>query len=86
RHHSRQLLPLLNNSALPESEWMGHRPTIADSLPVIDRHPHHPQLLFAFGHQHLELTQAAIRAELVISLLRKTEPEFDVAPYRVDRF
>ena len=86
RHHSRQLLPLLNNSALPESEWMGHRPTIADSLPVIDRHPHHPQLLFAFGHQHLGLTQAAISAELVISLLRKIEPEFDVAPYRVDRF
>ncbi|MBV7260889.1 FAD-binding oxidoreductase [Photobacterium sp. WH77] len=86
RHHSRQLLPVLNNPALQVSEWMGHRPTLSDSLPVIDRHPRHPQLLFAFGNQHLGLTQAAISAELVISLLRKTEPEFDVTPYRVDRF
>ncbi|WP_282178000.1 NAD(P)/FAD-dependent oxidoreductase [Vibrio nereis] len=86
RHHSRQLLPRLNNPALKVSEWMGHRPTLADSLPVIDRHPRHPQLLFAFGNQHLGLTQAAISAELVISLLRQVEPEFDVKPYRVDRF
>lgn len=86
RHHSRQLLPRLNNSALKVSEWMGHRPTLADSLPVIDQHPRHPRLLFAFGNQHLGLTQAAISAELVISLLRQVEPEFDVKPYRVDRF
>ncbi|HHF3075727.1 TPA: NAD(P)/FAD-dependent oxidoreductase [Vibrio diabolicus] len=86
RHHSRQLLPRLNNPALKVSEWMGHRPTLADSLPVIDQHPRHPRLLFAFGSQHLGLTQAAISAELVISLLRQVEPEFDVKPYRVDRF
>ncbi|HHF3033327.1 NAD(P)/FAD-dependent oxidoreductase [Vibrio diabolicus] len=86
RHHSRQLLPRLNNPALKVSEWMGHRPTLADSLPVIDLHPCHPRLLFAFGNQHLGLTQAAISAELVISLLRQVEPEFDVKPYRVERF
>ncbi|MFH4366956.1 FAD-dependent oxidoreductase [Vibrio diabolicus] len=86
RHHSRQLLPRLNNPALKVSKWMGHRPTLADSLPVIDQHPRHPRLLFAFGNQHLGLTQAAISAELVISLLRQVEPEFDVQPYRVDRF
>ncbi|MDU9594206.1 MULTISPECIES: FAD-dependent oxidoreductase [unclassified Vibrio] len=86
RHHSRQLLPRLNNPALKVSEWMGHRPTLADSLPVIDQHPRHPRLLFAFGNQHLGLTQAAISAELVISLLRQVEPEFDVKPYRVNRF
>ncbi|WP_282150331.1 NAD(P)/FAD-dependent oxidoreductase [Vibrio diabolicus] len=86
RHHSRQLLPRLNNPALKVSEWMGHRPTLADSLPVIDQHPRHPRLLFAFGNQHLGLTQAAVSAELVISLLRQVEPEFDVKPYRVDRF
>jgi D-amino-acid dehydrogenase len=86
RHHSRQLLPRLNNPALKVSEWMGHRPTLADSLPVIDQHPRHPRLLFAFGNQHLGLTQAAISAELVISLLRQVEPEFDMKPYRVNRF
>lgn len=86
RHHSRQLLPILDNSVLEVSEWMGHRPTLPDSLPVIDRHPQYPQLLFAFGNQHLGLTQAAISAELVVSLMRQTDPAFDVSPYRVDRF
>jgi D-amino-acid dehydrogenase len=34
------------------SQWMGHRPTLPDSLPVIGAAPGHPGLLFAFGHGH----------------------------------
>ncbi|MBY4675885.1 NAD(P)/FAD-dependent oxidoreductase [Marinobacterium arenosum] len=86
RHHSRALLPSLKGSSATVSEWMGHRPTLPDSLPVIDRHPKHPRLLFAFGNQHLGLTQAAISAELVVSLLANTEPPIEPAPFRVDRF
>ncbi|UTV27863.1 NAD(P)/FAD-dependent oxidoreductase [Photobacterium atrarenae] len=86
RHHSRQLLRRLDDPALTVSEWMGHRPTLPDSLPVIDRHPTHPHLLFAFGNQHLGLTQAAVSAELVVSLLRRQAPAIDPTPFRVDRF
>ena len=43
-------------------------------------------LLFAFGNQHLGLTQAAISAELVIGLMSGETPAIDPQPYRVDRF
>ena len=86
RHHSRKLLPGLSHDSLSDSAWMGHRPTLPDSLPVIDRHPQYPHLLFAFGHQHLGLTQAAVTAELVVQLLRNEESEIDLTLYRVNRF
>ncbi|UTW13550.1 NAD(P)/FAD-dependent oxidoreductase [Marinobacterium rhizophilum] len=86
RRHSQALLPGLSDPAVEVREWMGHRPTLPDSLPVIDRHPQHERLLFAFGNQHLGLTQAAISAELVVSLMQGTPPPIDPAPYRVTRF
>jgi D-amino-acid dehydrogenase len=43
-------------------------------------------LWFAFGNQHLGLTQAAISAELVVSLMSGEAPPIDPQPYRVDRF
>ncbi|WP_027855897.1 NAD(P)/FAD-dependent oxidoreductase [Marinobacterium jannaschii] len=86
RHHSRALLTPLKDESLATSEWMGHRPTLPDSLPVIDMHPDHSQLLFAFGNQHLGLTQAAITAEMVVALMTGDEPSIDPEPFRVDRF
>ena len=86
RYHSQSLLPELRHHGNTVTEWMGHRPTLPDSLPVIDRHPGYPRLLMAFGHQHLGLTQAAISAELVISMLRNGPGPLEVAPFRVERF
>lgn len=68
---ARNFLPLANGmlktalNAENSTEWMGFRPTIADSLPVIDKIEN---CYFAFGHQHLGLTHAAITAELVTEL------------------
>ncbi|MBH8581886.1 NAD(P)/FAD-dependent oxidoreductase [Bisbaumannia pacifica] len=67
-------------------EWMGFRPTLPDSLPVIDTHPDYPAVHFAFGHQHLGLTQAAITAELLAARMAGETPSLDLAPYRVTRF
>ncbi|MCU0117340.1 FAD-binding oxidoreductase [Pseudomonas sp. B2M1-30] len=44
--------------------WMGFRPSLPDSLPVIDR-VCEGKVLLAFGHQHLGLTQGAVTAEMV---------------------
>ncbi|AHL75413.1 amino acid dehydrogenase [Stutzerimonas stutzeri] len=84
--HSQALIPELKRLSMKKSEWMGHRPTLPDSLPVISRHPAYSNLLFAFGNQHLGLTQAAITAEVVVSLLCGETPAIDPQPYRVDRF
>ncbi|WP_311946020.1 NAD(P)/FAD-dependent oxidoreductase [Halomonas piscis] len=68
------------------SDWMGFRPTLPDSLPVIGPHQQHPQVQFAFGHQHLGLTQAAITAELIADQLMDRTPAIDLTPFRPDRF
>lgn len=68
--------------------WMGFRPSLPDSLPIIDR-VCDGKVLLAFGHQHLGLTQAAVTAEMV-GQLASTAPTFSglpaLAPYQLDRF
>jgi D-amino-acid dehydrogenase len=65
---------------------MGFRPSMPDSLPVIDRSSKHPNAYFAFGHGHLGLTLAAITGRLVADLVARRASGFDLAPYRIDRF
>ncbi|MBJ7550344.1 NAD(P)/FAD-dependent oxidoreductase [Marinomonas ostreistagni] len=87
RKHTKALLPkLFGPEDAQSSEWMGHRPTLPDSLPVIDQHPKFPRLSFAFGHQHLGVTQAAITAELLLQKVDKRPTSVALRPYRVDRF
>jgi glycine/D-amino acid oxidase-like deaminating enzyme len=47
--------------------WMGFRPSLPDSLPIIDS-VCNDRVLLAFGLQHLGLTQAAYSAELIAQL------------------
>lgn len=66
--------------------WMGFRPSLPDSLPVIDR-VCDGRVLLAFGHQHLGLTQAAVTAEMIGGLMGSgVEGLPDLEPYRLDRF
>lgn len=64
--------------------WMGFRPSLPDSLPIIDR-VCEGKVLLAFGHQHLGLTQAAVTAERV-GQLAAGEQVPELQPYRLDRF
>lgn len=65
------------------SPWMGFRPTLSDSLPIIDRTGN---VLYAFGHQHLGLTQAPITAKMIESLFYGKKPPVDCRPFAIDRF
>ncbi|POA49010.1 FAD-dependent oxidoreductase [Pseudomonas sp. MPR-ANC1] len=77
-------------SAEAATPWMGFRPSLPDSLPVIDQ-ACGGKVLLAFGHQHLGLTQAAVTAEMVA---RMVLPEVEkrmgdlpaIDPYALDRF
>jgi D-hydroxyproline dehydrogenase len=64
--------------------WMGFRPSLPDSLPVIDR-VCDGRVLLAFGHQHLGLTQAAVTAEWVGRMVERSAG-VETAAYRLDRF
>ncbi|MES1262275.1 MAG: FAD-binding oxidoreductase [Acidobacteriota bacterium] len=68
------------------TEWMGARPTLPDYLPAIGRSARAGNLWYAFGHQHLGLTLAAVTGELIGSLATGETPTVDTAAFDVDRF
>ncbi|MBL8577548.1 MAG: FAD-binding oxidoreductase [Mesorhizobium sp.] len=66
-------------------EWMGYRPSLPDSLPVIGR-SRAPNVLYAFGHGHLGKTQAAATALLIRNLISGEAPTIDISPFSPQRF
>ena len=83
--HGRRMFPGLD-AAAATSEWMGHRPALPDSLPVIARSPRFASVFFAFGHGHLGLTAAPITGRLIADLVAGRPPSLDIAPFAADRF
>jgi D-amino-acid dehydrogenase len=67
-------------------EWMGFRPSMPDSMPVISLAPRHANVALAFGHGHLGLTQGAVTGRLVAEMLSGAPTVIDTSPFRVDRF
>jgi D-amino-acid dehydrogenase len=53
----------------PSRTWMGFRPSLPDSLPVIGPSRGGSDVTLAFGHGHIGLTLAPITAELVLRAL-----------------
>jgi D-amino-acid dehydrogenase len=68
-----------------QSVWMGSRPSLPDSLPIISRSAHQ-NIYYAFGHQHLGLTLGPLTGKLITDLIDNKTPEIDLAPYAADRF
>jgi len=67
-------------------DYMGCRPSLPDSLPVISTSRWSSRIVYAFGHAHHGLTQAAATAELVGALIAGEQPAIDLSPYSAQRF
>ena len=83
-HKAELFLPALATEG--GREWMGHRPSLPDSLPAIGRARGTPNVVYAFGHGHLGLTQSAGTGRLVADLLCDRANGFDLAPFSPQRF
>lgn len=81
---AKQFLP--NMETKQGEEWMGFRPSMPDSLPVIGPAPKHPRVIYAFGHGHLGLTQSAATAELVRNTILGKPWPIASAPFSPERF
>ncbi|HZQ62156.1 MAG TPA: FAD-dependent oxidoreductase [Casimicrobiaceae bacterium] len=79
-----RLLPGLTFSAA--ERWMGHRPSLPDSLPVLGRAASLRNAFFAFGHGHVGLTAAAPTGEIIADLVDGQAPAIDLRPFAADRF
>lgn len=84
---------LLNEEALQQFElqehserWMGCRPSLPDSVPVMGQAPDHRRVYFNFGHQHLGLTWGAIAAKLLAQDMAGEASDIELLPYSIARF
>ncbi|MEH6402639.1 MAG: FAD-dependent oxidoreductase [Sneathiella sp.] len=66
--------------------WLGFRPSLPDSLPVIGPSPGDANIIFAFGHQHYGMTLGPTTARLVCDLLEEVPSSLPLWPYRANRF
>jgi D-amino-acid dehydrogenase len=66
--------------------WMGSRPCLPDSMPIVGPAPRHPGLWLNFGHGHLGFTLGPATGRLVSELITREMPFVDPAPFSPLRF
>src|SRR5438094_4130333 len=84
----RRMLPGLSAQHAEEriSVWMGHRPSLPDSLPVLGPSRTSPDVIYAFGHGHVGLTAAPMTGRIVADLVAGRPASIDIAPFSPGRF
>lgn len=66
--------------------WMGRRPTTPDSLPVLGETASAPNILHAYGGQHIGLTIGPKLGRMIADMASGRSSNADLAPYSPDRF
>lgn len=75
-------LPDFNSGTL----WMGFRPSLPDSLPVIGAASRNRNVLYAFGHGHYGMTQSAVTGTLIADLVAGRAPSLALDAFSPSRF
>ncbi len=82
----RQVRRLLPDAGKKRSDWLGFRPSMPDSLPVLGPAPGRRGIWLNFGHGHLGLTLAATCGRIIADLIAARDPGIDLAPFSAARF
>ena len=69
-----------------KSYWMGHRPCLPDSMPVIGRAPRLENAWMGFGHGHVGMCGGATTGREIANLVAGRATAVDLQPFRPDRF
>ena len=70
----------------PLRTWMGHRPCLPDSMPVIGPSARFAGLWFGFGHGHLGVTSSAVTGDVLAAAMLDEVPKLDLGAYALERF
>jgi D-amino-acid dehydrogenase len=86
--HARRMFPALRSNYPEEriATWMGHRPSLPDSLPAIGASRRSRDVVYAFGHGHVGMACAARTGRAVAELISGEPTHVDVAPFSPQRF
>jgi D-amino-acid dehydrogenase len=82
--HAQRALPGLRVEEA--SDWMGHRPSLPDTIPIISASSRLPGVWYATGHGHLGLTYSATTARLLADMIGGNKPSVDMTPFRINRY
>ncbi len=82
--HAQRAVPSLQ--VKDTSEWMGHRPALPDTIPIISPSSKISGVWYATGHGHLGLTYSATTAQLIADMVTGAKPAVDMTPFRIDRY
>jgi D-amino-acid dehydrogenase len=66
--------------------WMGHRPSLPDSLPVLGPSSRSRDVLYAFGHGHVGMTGGPYTGKVIADLVAGRPAPIDLSPFRPGRF
>jgi D-amino-acid dehydrogenase len=80
---ARELFPV--GEAVDEP-WLGRRPCLPDSLPLIGPAPRHDGLYIDTGHSHLGFTLGPVTGCLLAEMVTGETPVADPAPFAATRF
>jgi D-amino-acid dehydrogenase len=81
--HVQKALPGVRTDV--QSEWLGFRPSMPKSMPVIGALKRHPHVLLAFGHGHLGLTLGPITGEMIAAMIAGEDSPVDPSPFAPTR-
>jgi len=83
-NRAREAFPL--GDRLDAAAWLGRRPTLPDSRPMIGEAPRHPGLWLALGHQHIGFSTAPGTAKILAELMQDGAAASRHAAFRPGRF
>ena len=81
---ARALFPL--GDAVEPEPWMGSRPCLPDSMPIVGPAPRHPGLWLDIGHGHIGFSLGPATGRLLAELITREMPFVDPAPFSATRF
>lgn len=79
-----EVLPGLDVSG--GKQWMGPRPFMPDTMPLLGRAPYQDNVVLAFGHGQIGMTLAATTGKIVAELMTGRKPSFELGPFSATRF
>lgn len=68
------------------SRWLGFRPSLPDSLPVIGTSSRYANAYYAFGHGHVGMCAAPLTGKLLSELIGGKSLSIDIGPFSPRRF